>query len=308
MKLNNVVVKKFAGLLLMLAFLSAPAANGQTVVTFSTPVGDFNIQLLDELAPITTSNFINYVANNRYNNTFVHRTEPGFVIQGGWLSFDEQANTVNPIAVDDTILNEPRISNTRGTVALAKVGNDPNSGTSQWFINLDDNTFLDSSNGGFTVFGVVTGDGMTVVDQIANLPAQPVINGVSFNVPLIDYAGGALAASNFVNIQATVTQPYHPNTYNETTDRLNFKVDAGDVGIIGLSFVIESQIPEVVIRALSETVIPLSFTQPVFATFDAATSELVVPELAIGGSVVYRNVRLQLTDPEQLLFTLISAE
>ncbi len=308
MKLKNAVVKKIVGWLVMLAAWTVPSAFGQTVVTFSTPVGDFNIQLLDELAPITTSNFINYVANNQYNNTFVHRTEPGFVIQGGWLSFDEPSNSVNEITVDDAILNEALISNTRGTVALAKVGNDPNSGTSQWFINLADNTNLDTSNGGFTVFGVVTGDGMTVVDQIANLPAQPVIGGVGFNVPLINYSGGALTTANFVNIQAAVTLPYHPNTYSETTDRLNFKVDAGALGRIGLSFVIESQAPEIVIRALPETSIPLRFSQPVFATFDPATEELVVPELAIGGSVAHQNVRLQLTDPEQLLFTLISAE
>lgn len=292
---------------MLLGSFLAPSVYGQTVVTFSTPLGDFNIQLLDELTPISANNFINYVVTGRYDTTIVHRTEPGFVIQGGGYTFDDQEIATNPIDVDDAILNERLVSNTRGTVALAKLANDPNSGTSQWFINLADNTFLDNSNGGFTVFGIVTGDGMTVVDQIANLPAQQVLN-LNFNVPLIDYSGGALAASNLVTIEAEITDSHSPNTYNATTDRLNFRIDAGALGQIGLSFVIESQSPEVVIRALPETLIPLSFSQSSFATFDVATEELIVPQLVIDGSVAYQNVKLQLTDSEQLLFTLISAE
>ncbi|MDA0689916.1 MAG: peptidylprolyl isomerase [Proteobacteria bacterium] len=307
-KFGNGVAKAFGSLMMLASLWLGSAAQAQTVVTVTTPLGDFSIQLFDELTPITVSNFLNHVVDGRYNGTFIHRTEPGFVIQGGWLSYNPLSNNVVPLTTDDPILNEPLISNTRGTVAMAKVEGNPNSATSQWFINLDDNSSLDGSNGGFTVFGVVIGDGMTLVDQIANLPAERVINGLGFNVPLINYGGGSLQSSNFVSIQTAITQPYHPNTYNESRNRLNFKVNAGPLGLIGLSFVIESQEPSVVIRALPETVIPLKYTQPVFSTFDTATETLRVPELAIGGSVAYRNLELQLTDPQQLLFTLSNAE
>lgn len=307
-KFRNRAMKALLGLLFLVSCWTATAVHAQTVVTITTPVGDFSIQLLDESTPITVANFLNHVIDGRYNGTFIHRTEPGFVIQGGWLSYSEEANTVVPLTPDNAILNEPLFSNTRGTVAMAKVDGNPNSATSQWFINLDDNTSLNGSNGGFTVFGFVLGDGMTVVDQIANLPAQPVINGLGFNVPLINYGGGSLQASNFVSIEAAITQPYHPNTYNESRGRLNFKVDAGPLGLIGLSFVIESQEPAVVIRALPETVIPLKYTQPVFGSFDPATETLLIPELAINGSVAYRNLELQLSNAEQLLFTLSNAE
>jgi peptidyl-prolyl cis-trans isomerase A (cyclophilin A) len=307
-KFSSGVAKTLGGLLLFVSCWLGSVAQAQTVVTVTTPLGDFSIQLLDELAPITVSNFLNHVVDGRYNGTFIHRTEPGFVIQGGWLSYNPVSNNVVPLTTDDPILNEPVVSNTRGTVAMAKVDGNPNSATSQWFINLGDNTALDGSNGGFSVFGFVIGDGMTIVDQIANLPAQQVINGLGFNVPLINYGGGGLQASNFVSVQTAITQPYHPNTYSESRNRLNFKVDAGPLGLIGLSFVIESQEPSVVIRALPETVIPLKYTQSVFGTFDTATETLRIPELAIGGSVAYRNLELQLSDAQQLLFTLSNAE
>ena len=86
--------------------------------------------------------------------------------------------------------NEPFISNIRGTIAMAKLGGDPNSATSQWFINLADNSAnLDTQNGGFTVFGHVTGNGMSVADAIAMLNRVNV--GSPFDaLPVRDYTSG----------------------------------------------------------------------------------------------------------------------
>lgn len=285
-----------------------PTSQAQTVVTFSTSVGDFSIQLFDEFAPITVNNFLNYVTSNRYNGTIVHRTEPGFVIQGGFLSVDAGTNSVSTVNTDNSILNEPFFSNTRGTVAMAKIDGDPNSATSQWFINLADNISLDAANGGFTVFGQVINDGMTVVDQIANLPAAIGIGGLSFAQPLVNYQGGVVQAENFVYIDATVSETFPPNSFNSTTGKLNFRIDAESLGLLGLSFVVDSEEPEVVIRALAETVLNLGFTQGNFATFDPATGVLTIPELIVGGEVAFRNLVLTLTDANQLLFTLQSFE
>jgi cyclophilin family peptidyl-prolyl cis-trans isomerase len=99
------------------------------------------------------------------------------------------------------ITNEPGISNTRGTIAMAKLPDDPNSATSQWYINLADNLSLDTDNGGFTVFGRVLGDGMTIADAIADLPRFNF--GTPFDtLPLRDYTSGLPTPANLVTIPA----------------------------------------------------------------------------------------------------------
>jgi cyclophilin family peptidyl-prolyl cis-trans isomerase len=127
---------------------------------------EFDLELFGAKAPLTVRNFLNYVESGRYNATIIHRSVPGFVIQGG--GFVLKGNTIESVKTDAAVRNEPGISNLRGTVAMAKLGNDPNSATSQWFINLVDNSaILDGQNGGFTVFGRVLGNGMAVADRIA---------------------------------------------------------------------------------------------------------------------------------------------
>jgi peptidyl-prolyl cis-trans isomerase A (cyclophilin A) len=133
-------------------------------------MGDFEVNLFDTTTPGTVANFLNYVNNGAYSNSVLHRSVPGFVVQGGGFTFD-LATPLDNISTNSPVANEPVFSNVRGTIAMAKLGGDPDSATSQWFFNLGNNAAnLDGQNGGFTVFGQVVGDGMDVVDAIAALP------------------------------------------------------------------------------------------------------------------------------------------
>ena len=183
--------------LTMAILFSGPAIA--TNVVMQTPFGEVEIELFDEEAPATVANFLNYVNDGDYANSFIHRSVPGFVIQGGGFSFID--GEVLAIPSDPPVINEPGISNLRGTVAMAKVSGDPNSATSQWFFNLADNSAsLDNSNGGFTVFGQVAGNGMEVIDQIAALEIWNA-GGALGELPLIDYSGaGAVTEDNLVMI------------------------------------------------------------------------------------------------------------
>lgn len=165
--------------LLSLAFFTNFA--DASIVRFETSAGNIDVKLLDQDAPKTVENFMNYVVDGDYDNTILHRSVPGFVVQGGGFTTEFDA-----VERDPPVENEYKISNTRGTVAMART-NDPNSATSQWFFNISDNSSnLDNQNGGFTVFGEVIGDGMNVVDEIASLEtfrfAAPFTN-----LPLVDY-------------------------------------------------------------------------------------------------------------------------
>lgn len=148
--------------------------------------GEINIVLFDQTgegAPITVNNFINYVNGGRYDYSIIHRsvvTPTPFVIQGGGFTVNNL--TLNRVPTNSPIQNEfsEERSNVRGTIAMAKLGDDPNSATSQWFFNLGDNSGnLDNQNGGFTVFGqVLSPRDLNTVDAIASLP---VVNASSLN-------------------------------------------------------------------------------------------------------------------------------
>lgn len=168
-RFNRVI---FAALAMLLLFV-LPAATHATTVRLTTSLGAIDIVLYDSAAPRTVANFLSYVNSGAYRATFVHRSIPGFVIQGGGYGWDDATNSVIDVPARPPVANEfsTSRSNRRGTVAMAKLGSDPNSATSQWFINLADNSAnLDNQNGGFTVFGEVSAGSMAVVDAIAALP------------------------------------------------------------------------------------------------------------------------------------------
>ncbi|MFO1398919.1 MAG: peptidylprolyl isomerase [Burkholderiales bacterium] len=182
------------------ALLALPCTTAATTVRLTTTQGVIDILLYDTTAPRTVANFLAYVASDAYRNSFIHRSVPGFVIQGGGFTWDDATASVKSIASKGNVANEFSLarSNRRGTIAMAKLGGDPDSATSQWFINLADNSAnLDFQNGGFTVFGEVSAASMAVVDAIAALPR--VNAGSPFDsLPVAGTIGATIGKANLV--------------------------------------------------------------------------------------------------------------
>ena len=146
---------------------TATAAKPLPKALIETSLGSFEVTLRPDIAPETVNNFKQYVEDDFYDGTIFHRVIPGFMVQGG--GFDSNLNqqpTRRPVENEA----KPTAKNLRGTIAMARTQN-PDSATSQFFINLADNGFLDAGvrGAGYTVFGKVT-DGMGVVDTIATKP------------------------------------------------------------------------------------------------------------------------------------------
>jgi peptidyl-prolyl cis-trans isomerase A (cyclophilin A) len=134
------------------------------MIRFETTLGDFTIEFFEKEAPVSVANFTRYIDAGFFDDTIFHRIVPGFVIQGGGFTADmAQKKTEAPIKNEA----DNGLKNRRGTLSMART-NDINSATSQFFVNLKDNDFLDHSRGnfGYAVFAKVT-EGMDVVDKIA---------------------------------------------------------------------------------------------------------------------------------------------
>ena len=136
------------------------------MITIETSHGDIVVELFEESAPVSCANFRQYAEDGFFDDTIFHRVIPDFMIQGGGMSADlSRKETLAPIR------NEAKNGekNLRGTLAMARTS-EVNSATSQFFVNLKDNAFLDHSarDFGYAVFGRVT-DGMDVVDAIAKV-------------------------------------------------------------------------------------------------------------------------------------------
>ncbi len=161
-------MKRFALAALLVGLLTASSSQAQEknpVVIMETNMGTIKIELFKDKAPITVKNFLDYVDNKFYDGTIFHRVIPNFMIQGGGMEPGlKEKQTKAAIKNEST----NGLSNQRGTIAMART-NVPDSATSQFFINVKDNTFLDRANAGdkvgYCVFGKVI-SGMDVVDKI----------------------------------------------------------------------------------------------------------------------------------------------
>jgi cyclophilin family peptidyl-prolyl cis-trans isomerase len=173
-----------------------------TKVRFDVSAGSFsgtiNVELFDKQAPRTVANFLNYIKSGAYNNSIFHRLVTNFVLQGGGFTFNSAKATLDTIPTDPPVQNEPDVvnrSNTIGTIAMAKLGSDPNSATDQFFFNLGDNSSnLNNQNGGFTVFGkIVSADDQNTINALAGATIRDESKGDAsspFNsIPLNSYNG-----------------------------------------------------------------------------------------------------------------------
>ena len=148
-------------------------------VDLKTSAGDIRIELYPAKAPKTVENFLRYVRDGHYDGTIFHRVIPGFMIQGGGMTPNmAQKPTRAPIPIE----SKNGLKNDTGTLAMARTG-DPNSATAQFFINVNDNDFLNypgQDGHGYTVFGKVV-SGMDVVNKIVSVPTGN--QGMHQNVP-----------------------------------------------------------------------------------------------------------------------------
>jgi peptidyl-prolyl cis-trans isomerase A (cyclophilin A) len=153
------------------------------MIVFETTLGNFTVEFFEKEAPLSVANFLKYVDDGFFDGTIFHRIVPGFVIQGGGFTEDMTQKRTQPPVKNEA---DNGLKNERGTLSMART-NDINSATSQFFVNLKDNDFLDHKRGnfGYAVFARVT-EGMDVVDKIAavetgrrrghdDVPLEPVV-------------------------------------------------------------------------------------------------------------------------------------
>lgn len=162
--------KLFTSLILVAACITGQAAIAGPQVEFKTTLGNFVVELDDVKAPKTSANFLNYVKSGFYNGTIFHRVIDGFMIQGGGFTSDLNQKSTNAPVVSEA---QNGLRNNRYTIAMARTS-DPDSATSQFFINVNDNAALDYPNAmgnGYTVFGKVI-SGMQTIDAIRKVPTM----------------------------------------------------------------------------------------------------------------------------------------
>jgi cyclophilin family peptidyl-prolyl cis-trans isomerase len=203
--------------------LPVTAANGNVVAdantySFNTTLGNICVQFRPDAAPLTVANFRYYINNGSFANMFIHRSQPGFVIQGGGYAYNSSGN-VTVIPTQAPVTNEFNLSNVRGTIAMALVSDQPNTATDQFFFNdVNNSAILDPES--YTVFGSIVGvagytsggcasasAGLAVMDAINALPT--VDEGVGLEqLPLVNYtSGGTVTGANLVFSPITGANP-----------------------------------------------------------------------------------------------------
>ncbi len=289
-------------------FMFTGLSQANPVACFNSNMGHFCMELFERQTPGTVANFLRYIDSGAYTQGIFHRSVPGFVIQGGGFSVadSDTGAKVSPVDTFDPIKNEFGISNTRGTVAMAKMGGDPDSATGQWFVSLADNSAnLDSQNGGFTVFAKILYDGMAVFDAIATLQrvnfggaltTTPTINFDAAQVPRVD---------NFVVISHV---DVHDVTGVFDGSAASFAVDIGDENYFDVRLQLVPTESGIVFELDPASVTPLSAISGNRATFSAEQGMLFLPSVMVDETTIVNNVTLSLTDPAIFQFTLVGFE
>jgi cyclophilin family peptidyl-prolyl cis-trans isomerase len=211
------------GLLDLGSFFDDPFSSGRVATFTLAPVqlganaqatvgsGRLEVLLYDQAgkgAPLTSANLQAYLSANSYNNTLIHRSVPGFVLQGGGFNLVTlaQGASLIPVTTLPAVANEYNAarSNLRGTVAMAKLGSNPNSATSQWFWNLADNSAnLDNQNGGFTVFGRLLGaSDLATLDAMAELPVRDASSSLGSVYSALPLSSGNLTVNNLLRFSS----------------------------------------------------------------------------------------------------------
>jgi len=269
---NRLVVKSVSGPNSADTVVNAHLAVG-TVVHFATNRGAYDVELLDTEAPLTVANFLSYVNSGAYQNMFVHRTNSGSArfIQGG--GFKVVNGQVSSVATTAPVTNEfmAANSNVSGTLSMALLGNgtggsQPNSGTSQWFVNTSNNG-AGFDPGQYTVFGRVIGDGLTVASGISDL-TQRNLNTLYNSSALGEVP---LSAFNPANTPITGTAATTLNSAVVTGTGTLFTTELA----VGQSIVIGTGRAYFVASIQSNTSLTLTTTAPITAANQAVKKNVV---------------------------------
>lgn len=178
----------------------------EAAVRLTTTKGNLDVVLYTTQTPATVANFRAY----NYADTIFHRAPAGFVIQGGGYKIAASPDVFDSVTRQAPVANEPGISNLYGTVAMAKVGDDPNSATSEFFFSLGNNSLnLDNQNGGFTVFGRLAAPSSSVLSALAAVPTS------SYGVKLRDDGVTTPSAANFVFSDIPIQETPVPTSINQ---------------------------------------------------------------------------------------------
>ncbi|MFT5320209.1 MAG: peptidyl-prolyl cis-trans isomerase A (cyclophilin A) [Pseudohongiellaceae bacterium] len=301
----------------------------EDAVCVDTNAGEFCMELLPDVAPNTVANFLNYISSGRYDDTLVHRSVPNFVIQGGGYSASPLGAS---IPRDAAVVNEFEISNLRGTVAMARAGGQVNSATSEWFVNVVNNTQLDTVDGGFTVFARII-SGMPVVDAIAVLPRvnlQGSLGGAFGELPLTDQDTDGVDADDVVlvnRIYVTDVIVDDSDTVDDGSgdDGSNDGTDDGiettaEYSTLSNSFYLpvrvgnemyrvimvqDTSAPGVVFSVITTRIFALVDSGQDAATMDLDAGTLIIPSVKVGNTII-TDVEFSLTEFSTLTFTLQS--
>jgi peptidyl-prolyl cis-trans isomerase A (cyclophilin A) len=201
--------------LALCACLAARPASADTIVTFTTNLGTFDVQLYDTQVPTTVANFLSYVNAGSYTNSIFHRSTTNNpagiqIVQGGGFKLVTTATTasIDPIATAAPIPLQAGLSNLKGTIAMARTAA-PDSATSQWFFNVTDNLDLDPSpgNDGYAVFGAVIGGGISVIEAIGAVPVYDASGALGPTFSQLPLLNPALEPQNLVMVNSIVAVP-----------------------------------------------------------------------------------------------------
>ena len=288
------------------------SALAGTKVRVQSNIGDYTLELYDDRAPAAVARFLANIEAGVYHFTMIHAVS-NVLFAGGLYRYNScsEGPVLAPTVPSIPVVTNG-IANNVGTIAMVPNSSAPSTLSQQWVINLGDNDSVYTPGLRPVVFGEVIEDFQNA-DAVADLWRVPM--DISGSVPTINYGGfpsvqcGLFTAENVIKVTMQILPDEAPepaNVFDNDTSLLSIKVDAGADGLLGVSLQLQSTAPSVIVQAQPETVTSLTEAVEGMATFDAATGNLTLPELVVDGQVAYTNLVFQLTDSENLFFTLQS--
>ncbi|HTR00094.1 MAG TPA: peptidylprolyl isomerase [Candidatus Acidoferrum sp.] len=303
---------RLRGVVLLVLCACAAPLQAKPFICMQTNMGSFCMEMLPDAAPKTVANFLAYVSAGSYTNSLIHDSVAGVSISGGAYTL---GNGISAIATNAPIPAEVKLSNLRGTVAMARSATDLNSATSQWFINRADNTNLDTANGGgYTVFARIV-SGMDIVDAIGGLPVFQLGANIP-SAPAIAVPDSTVLSASMLISVSSVTRIDPPayqcsmNTPNDTLTEfcgtsLSFPVTINGHLYVGTLNYVGTVNGKLVFQVDTSQLSGLTDTGQARATFNSTNNTLTIPSVR-SGSTAFTNVQLALTSSSPLQFTLTS--